>query len=227
MAPFDSVTARLILLLAETGSIGRAAEREGIASSAVYAAFGASQNTIGYGPGTLGDFDSEQIAVSYLSPTIMAWVESGSTWCGGAHPNNHSDSYALDVKTGETFPMARVLNDWIPTSSRSDDAEIDLEDALDWPGDYYWTAGQSLIDYVIAHRLPDADEAFEADCGMDELIAQYLVPRIGTGPVVVFALEGLPHVMGACGGDILTVRLDEIPELLAPTASDYFPDLAR
>lgn len=35
MHTFDSVTARLILLLAETGSIGRAAEREGIASSAV------------------------------------------------------------------------------------------------------------------------------------------------------------------------------------------------
>lgn len=35
MAPFDTVTARLILLLADTGSIGRAAEREGIASSAV------------------------------------------------------------------------------------------------------------------------------------------------------------------------------------------------
>ena len=35
MAPFDSVTARFILLLAETGSIGRAAEREGIAASAV------------------------------------------------------------------------------------------------------------------------------------------------------------------------------------------------
>ena len=35
LPPFDSVTAHLILLLAETGSIGRAAEREGIASSAV------------------------------------------------------------------------------------------------------------------------------------------------------------------------------------------------
>jgi DNA-binding transcriptional LysR family regulator len=35
MTPFDSVTARLILLMADTGSIGRAAEREGIASSAV------------------------------------------------------------------------------------------------------------------------------------------------------------------------------------------------
>ncbi|MEO5806262.1 LysR family transcriptional regulator [Devosia sp.] len=35
MQQFDSVTARLILVLAETGSIGRAAEREGIASSAV------------------------------------------------------------------------------------------------------------------------------------------------------------------------------------------------
>ncbi len=35
MQQFDSVTARLILVLAETGSIGRAAERESIASSAV------------------------------------------------------------------------------------------------------------------------------------------------------------------------------------------------
>lgn len=35
MQQFDSVTARLILVLAETGSIGRTAEREGIASSAV------------------------------------------------------------------------------------------------------------------------------------------------------------------------------------------------
>ncbi len=35
MQQFDSVTARLILVLAETGSIGRAAEQEGIASSAV------------------------------------------------------------------------------------------------------------------------------------------------------------------------------------------------
>lgn len=35
MQQFDSVTARLILALGETGSIGRTAEREGIASSAV------------------------------------------------------------------------------------------------------------------------------------------------------------------------------------------------
>ncbi|WDR06798.1 LysR substrate-binding domain-containing protein [Devosia rhodophyticola] len=35
MQQFDSVTARLIMVLAETGSIGRAAERESIASSAV------------------------------------------------------------------------------------------------------------------------------------------------------------------------------------------------
>ncbi|WP_127751951.1 LysR family transcriptional regulator [Devosia sp. 1566] len=47
MAPFDSVTARLILLLADTGSIGRAAEREGIASSAVSRRVSDLENRLG------------------------------------------------------------------------------------------------------------------------------------------------------------------------------------
>lgn len=194
----------------------------------VYAAFGATQSSVGFGVGTLGDYDSETVELNYLSSEVISWTESGSTFCGGAYPNNHSDSYNLDVKTGETFPMAKVFKGWIPTNSRADyEAEVDLDDAMDWPGNYYWAAGPDLVDFVKARRPIDADPSFEDDCSIDEMTQSYLAIRFAPGDAAVFRLEGLPHVMGGCGGDILTIKLGDDPELLAPTASDYFPDLAN
>jgi hypothetical protein len=192
----------------------------------VYAAFGATQSSVGFGQGTLGDYDSETVALNYLSPTAISWTESGSTYCGGAHPNNHSDSYNLDVTTGETFPMAKVFKDWIPTNSRADyEAAVDLDDAMDWPGDYYWAAGPDLIDFVAARRPIDAE--FDEDCGFDEMTESYLAIRFAPGDAAVFRLEGLPHVMGACIGDLMTIKLGDDPDLLAPTAGDYFPSLTN
>lgn len=195
----------------------------------IYAGFGANQYSIGMGPGTLGDYDSETIAVSYLSPTVMSWVESGSTWCGGAHPDNHSNSYSIDVRSGTTLALSKVLKDWTATSRKTmddDGSEIDQAAAADAPDDYYWSAGQPLIDYVIANRAPDPDADFEAECGIDELLATYLGVRFVPGDKVLFTLESLPNVVAACGGDMLTVPLADIPDLLAPTAADYFPSLA-
>src|SRR5262249_11503879 len=34
--------------------------------------------------GTLGGYDEQTIEVSYLSPRLMSWTESGSLFCGGA-----------------------------------------------------------------------------------------------------------------------------------------------
>lgn len=196
--------------------------------SQIYAGFGATQNNIGSSAGTLGDYDSESIEVNYLSPTVMSWTESGSTFCGGAHPNNHSDSYNLDVRTGETLALAKIFKDWLPTASRADySAEVDVADAMEWPGDYYWSAGQDLIHFAIARRPIDSDATYEEECGFDELIASSLAIRFAPGDAAVFRLEGLPHAIGPCGGDLLTIKLGDTPELLAPTASDYFPDLAQ
>ncbi|WP_224705530.1 hypothetical protein [Devosia aquimaris] len=195
----------------------------------IYAGFGANQYSAGLGPGTLGDFDSELITVSSLTPTAMSWVQSGSTFCGGAHPNNHSDSYNLDVKAGHRLPLAKVFKDWIAISRATDfdnPDPIDQAIAAENPDDYYWSAGQPLIDFAIAHRVHDTDAQFESDCGIDELIGTNLNFRFAPGEAVVFSLEGLPNVVAACGGDLLTVKLETIPELLAPTAVDYFPGLA-
>ncbi len=53
------------------------------------------------GQGDLGDYDFEKIGVRYLSETLMTVVESGSTYCGGAHPNNHYDPFTLDLIYGD------------------------------------------------------------------------------------------------------------------------------
>jgi hypothetical protein len=38
--------------------------------------------------GSLGGYDDERVAVTWLSPTLMSFVESGTVWCGGS-PHNH------------------------------------------------------------------------------------------------------------------------------------------
>lgn len=194
--------------------------------SQVYAGFGANEYALGMGAGTLGDYDSENIELTYLSPTVMNWVESGSTYCTGAHPNNHSDTYIVDTRTGEPFPLAKVFKDWVASFKLGDyGAEVDQAAALEAPGDYAWTAGQSLINYAIANRTPNDDSDLDDQCGLDDLIASNLALRFVPGDKVLFTLEGLPHVVFACSQDLLTVKLSDIPQLLAPTAKDYFPAL--
>lgn len=51
-----------------------------------YVGFGA-----GWG-GTLGDYDSETVELTYASPLLASWYEAGSLYCGGAPPNNHFNS---------------------------------------------------------------------------------------------------------------------------------------
>lgn len=190
-----------------------------------YAGFSYSPYDSSIESGSLGDYDGEIIAVSYLSPTVMGWTEAGSTWCGGAHPNNHFDSFIIDVKTGGTLPLGRVFKHWAATSRIEADADsaIDQTAAMADPDQYLWAPGQPLIDYVLAHHRREASE----DCDIDELITTNLGVRFGPGDTAIFSIEDLPHAIFACTEDVLTVKLADIPELLAPTAREYFPSLGR
>jgi hypothetical protein len=210
------------------------AERHGIINVAAlscldkaYAGLSYSGYDVSMEGGSLGDYDGENIAVGYLSPTVMGWTEGGSTWCGGAHPNNHFDSYIIDVKAGRDLPLVRVFKDWTAVAKIDDyGATVDREAALAAPEEYYWSPGQALIDYVLANYQPQ-DPDYSADCGVEELITTNLGVRFGPGDTAIFSLVSLPHAIFACTDDLVTVPLADIPELLAPTASDYFPRLAR
>jgi hypothetical protein len=194
--------------------------------SQIYAGFGGRDDMLEMGIGTLAGYDDETVTMTYLSPTLTTWTESGSTWCAGAYPNNHSNVFMIDTSTGEPLALARVFKDWIAVTNTTDyAAPVDQAEALAAPQDYIWQAGQTLIDYVIANKTSE-DTDFEGDCGINDLIASNLGVRFLPGDKVVFDLEGLPHAILACGEDLLTVKLADIPELLAPTAAEVFPSLA-
>jgi len=148
-----------------------------------------------FGAGTLGGYEDEQVEATYLSPTLFGWTESGSLFCGGAHPYNHQNSYTLDLATGELFDVGKVL-----------------------------VASEALYAYVRDNR-DKSEPAFDAECGIDELIEENLKLSFRDGDMVVFSLEGLPHVIGACEGPLLEVPLADLKAFLAPEAAAYFPGL--
>lgn len=155
--------------------------------------------------GSYAGYPDEQVEVTYISPTVMSWSESGMLYCGGAYPEVHQYLTTIDVATGQDLDLSKIFAD-----SKM--------------GDYRWEPGQSLIDLAIARRSKD-EYAFGEDCGIDDLIATNLDVTFREGDIAVFALQGLPHVIQACQDTVFEAPLAELRDYLAPTAVDYFPSL--
>jgi hypothetical protein len=158
-----------------------------------------------YGPvpgaenGTLGDYDATTSVVTALTPKLMSWRESGSVWCGGAHPSNYSDAFTMDVASGKLLGLADIFRDVVDNAP-----------------------GPTLVEFVKTTREKPSDQTdidFEAECGTDELIGQYLagsIKRDGDELKLVFGLQGLPHVIQACGDDVLELPVAQAMQLFTP-----------
>lgn len=176
--------------------------------------------------GTLGGYDEQTIEVSYLSPRLMSWTESGSLFCGGAHPANFTNSYTIDVAAGAPLDLSRLFKGWVAHKSDAPGGPpVDLASARAGAhGAYEWGPDKALVAYVEAHREKMDAEA-EKDCGISDLTATNLAIRFAKGERAVFALEGLPHVIAACEGDLFDTPITELRALLTPEAAEYFPEL--
>lgn len=191
--------------------------------------FGANEWTYENG-GTLGDYDAETVELTFASPTLLSWTEAGSTWCGGAHPNNHFDLYTYDVAAGAPLDFGKIFSAWVPRvwGAPLDEIADDATIAAD-PTSVYWGASADLVAWV-RDRIPTDvfgdDAELNEVCVNDPSFAEYLRPRFVAGPSVVFALSGFPHVSSVCNGDLMTVPLAELEPFLAPGAADYLPELS-
>ncbi|HTJ56369.1 MAG TPA: hypothetical protein VL418_02230 [Devosiaceae bacterium] len=174
--------------------------------------------------GSLGGYDDETLEVSYLSATVMSWVESGSLFCGGAHPDNHRDVYNLDVRTGKPLDMSLVFKDWVPTPLDGG-APKDAESARAHPDQYTWGPDQALVDFVLAHRKKLDDPDLENDCGSSGAIHDSLALSFAEGDKVRFSLAGMPNVDAVCDDDLFELPIASVKSLLTPKAADYFPAL--
>lgn len=180
--------------------------------------------------GFLGDYDNEQVELTYLSPTLASWTQSGSLWCTGAHPYNHMDSYTFDLATGERLDGRAFLADWVPREWNAPPDQIaDTDLAFENPDAYYWGPGPDLIAFV-RERIPDAVKMGEAEidetCYGEQAIAEHLDIRFATGPTLVFTVAGYPHVVSVCTTDLFELPLDEAKALLKPEAlATFFPGM--
>jgi hypothetical protein len=189
-----------------------------------YASYGKGEYMEGTG-GTLGDYDTEEVTLSYASPRLMSWVQSGSLWCSGAHPYNHIESYTVDLETGKPLDLAKVFSAWVPREWGAGIDEIaDAEAAADNPDAYHWGPSAELVAYVRGNVPADVfDENLAEECLTDEAIVDQLNIRFAEGDAVTFTLSGFPHVISVCNGDLFSAGLDEVKAFLAERASAYFP----
>jgi len=158
--------------------------------------------------GDLGSYDSEKIGVRYLSETLMTVVESGSTYCGGAHPNNHYDPFTLDLIHGDYLDFNRLF----PTQ-RSHDNQIDLDPVL-----------VSFISEKMksASNRASADMDSDLDTECNDVLLEYLAIEFDEPDKISFVVSGIGHAMGACLGPRMVIPISALKPILKPGAEAYF-----
>jgi hypothetical protein len=157
----------------------------------------------GVAAGSLADYDEEQIIVTWLSPTLMSFVESGSLYCGGAHPYNHVNPTTLDLIRGERLAWNRLFKVYVKNEYGGNVSSPEL---------------YKLIERIGEH--PEWQLESYGDCGLggDEF---YVVPLFEEPGKLSLALSGLPHVSSACNGTHAEIPFSALGNFMKPEAKRY------
>ena len=159
-----------------------------------------------------GDWQDYEAKVVYATDKVIVTEEAGSTFCGGAHPNNTYQHNIFKVATG------KILN------------VNDLFNAYDKDG-YSYTMRPNFEEFVNkiksskSHQYPinNQEDGFSSDCINDvpeESLGRYNLWPSKDG--IVFSLEELPHVMGACMGNYYVASYKELQPFMTPLAKKLF-----
>ncbi|MDB5769138.1 MAG: hypothetical protein JWQ61_3952 [Collimonas fungivorans] len=154
--------------------------------------------------GTLGNFDSETIGVRYVSETLMSIVEAGSTFCGGAHPNNHYDPFTLDLIHGSYLDFNRLF----PVRIRNKDgSDID----------------PLLVDFISEKvKSKKSRDKLNPDIDCTDVLPRYLDFEFDEPDKISFVVSGIGHAMGVCLGPQLVMPIRALKPILKPGAKAYF-----
>lgn len=168
--------------------------------------------------GTLGGFDEEKVQVTWLSTALMGITDSGSIFCGGAHPDNHYDFYTLDLLHGRYLDWNLII------------------DARQHNKDGTWEASPALERFIrtlsaqrqnrAANKNKGKEENDDVSCLDASILVGYLDFALYAPDTFSFTVSDVPHVMGACLGPQLDVKLNALSPILRPGAQRYLvPDV--
>ena len=175
------------------------------------------------GEGTMGyDDGPPSVTVQLLTPRLLGFSEGGSFYCGGAYPDHHYDYLLADVRSGKALVPETLLKGWI---ARDADGKIIDPSTVEDKSDLRYGPSDELIKYVNDHR-DRSDASREEECGLTDLVTSNLGVYF-TPTDMVFTLKNLPHVIFACGDDLVTVPLKDARPLLTDAGARYFAVLDR
>lgn len=129
----------------------------------------------------------------------MSVVESGSTGCGGAHPNNHYDPFVLDLLRGGYMDFTRLLKD-----VKYGEYKLEYGDRL-----------SRFLSKAVSRYSEDDKEC-------TELLPQYMALMFDKPDKMSFVISGIGHAMGVCLGSGVSVPFKELKPYIKPGAQRYF-----
>ena len=153
--------------------------------------------------------DGPNVSIDYLSPRLLGLSESGSFDCGGAYPNHFVDYHFADVKTGKPLEAESLIKGFVLqnfSGEEVDPAKLTKDDSVKY-------GPNSELVKFINDRRDKSDASFETDCTMSDLVQSNLGVYF-TKDEIVFNLKDLPHVIFACGNDLVRVPMKDARPLL-------------
>ncbi|WP_255576235.1 hypothetical protein [Comamonas sp. Y33R10-2] len=149
--------------------------------------------------GTLGNLNDESIAVTYLSRAMMSVVESGSSGCGGAHPNNHYDPFVLDLLQGGYMDFTRLFK-----GARYGEYKLEFSSEM----------GRFIRKSVGKYSEDDKE--------CTDLLPQYMALMLNKPDKMGFVISGIGHAMGMCLGSGVDIPFKDLKPYIKPGAERYF-----
>lgn len=151
--------------------------------------------------GSLGGYDDTMVQVTFLSPFLTSYQESGSLWCGGASPTNFIDPVLVDVRRGKEIGYSALFSGW--------EGEMPPE---------------SLVALVRSNLATESEVMDGGEgCSFDDLsnyLAASLTQDAEGGVAVQFGLYGLPTVAVACSRDLVAFSVSELMPYLSPEGKE-------
>ena len=159
-----------------------------------------------------GDWENYSSKVKLLNQNLLVIEELGSTYCGGAHPNNTYSHTVYDLNKGEYFNGNNYFNFYTPDPDDKNnlietDEYSELKKELR-PGSKYWIR-------------QDIDAGLLQYCTGDDM--NYLeFSQSFNQKGMILSLEGLPHVSGACMRDYYLIPYKDLTPFMTDNGKKFF-----
>ncbi len=158
--------------------------------------------------GTLGDYDDEHVTVTWLSRAALGIVEAGSTFCGGAHPDNHYDPVTFDLLRGAYLDWNRVIDAAAPAEDRESATSAAMVKFI-----------ARLRDGAAPGKQPTSGDGDSLSCA--DVFPQYLAFELDAPGKLSFVVSGIGHAAGACLGPQLAAPFAALAPILRPGGARY------